>query len=81
MYEKSVNLNPKFYEACNNLGVLYFVKEKYNLARDWFLKCLGINENYPEALFNIADTFEVLGIEDQEKLYRQKLKEIAPNYK
>lgn len=52
----------------NNLGLTYFMRERYDLSQKHFLKAITLNPNYSDARSNLARTYiEVLKFAEAEK--------------
>ncbi|WP_319558789.1 tetratricopeptide repeat protein [Marispirochaeta sp.] len=75
-YARAEELNPKDATIQNNIGALNFVQGRYEKALTCFEKALGIDKNHRDALFNIADTCEVLGRLQEAQAYRRRLNEL-----
>ena len=61
-FHKSIELNPDFEIAQNNLGVVYldgFGDPKESV--DYFKKAININPNYTLAYFNLARAYQTIG--------------------
>ncbi len=52
-------------EYWNRLGVLKFVTENINEARDCFEKAVAIDRQHLDAWYNLADTYDELGLKDK----------------
>jgi len=61
-YEKALALKPDFSQAWNDKGVVHFRKSEYGQARECFEKAAVFDPASTEALFNLADTYEELGL-------------------
>ena len=44
-YQKSIKLNPRYAEAVNNLGTIYYAQKSYRRAIDQYKKALRVNES------------------------------------
>ena len=75
-YGRAEELNPKDPTVQNNIGALQFVQGRYEKALVCFEKALAIDKNHKDALFNIADTCEVLGRQQEAQAYRRRLNEL-----
>lgn len=62
LYLKAIGLRPDFAQAWNDLGVVHFRKSEYAEARGCFEKATAIEPSSPEAWFNLADTYDELGL-------------------
>ena len=73
---KSLTLNPRYAQAANNLGVIYFMKKDYAKARQYFTQSLNAgNQDQANVLTNIGATYHNTGqaqpaIENYEKAYQ-----------
>lgn len=75
-YARAEELNPKDATIENNIGALHFVQGRYEKALTCFEKALVIDKNHKDALFNAADTCEVLGRLQEAQAYRRRLGEL-----
>lgn len=56
--EKCISLNPRYAQASNNLGVIYFMKKDYIKAREYFMQSLNAgNPDQASVLTNIGATY------------------------
>lgn len=62
LYLKAIELLPDFAQAWNDLGVIHFRKSEYPKARKCFEKAVATDADMAEAWFNLADTYEELGL-------------------
>ena len=72
-YTRAEELEPKSATIQNNIGALQFIQGRHEQALDRFENALGIDPNHKDALFNIADTLEVLGRGKEAQEYRRRL--------
>lgn len=61
-YEKSLAVNPRNGQAWNDLGVVRFRRGDYASARTCFEKAVHADHDSTDAWFNLADTYEELGL-------------------
>lgn len=61
-YEKALALDAANAQAWNDLGVIRFRQSEYAEARSCFSKAVSLDADMAEAWFNLADTFEELGM-------------------
>ena len=61
-YKQAIAAKADFAQAWNDLGVIHFRKSEYAKARDCFEKATNIDSDMAEAWFNLADTYEELGL-------------------
>ncbi len=57
-YQKSIAINPQFFEAYFNLGCVYENINKIDLAEATYTKILTQNNRLSNAYFSIADLFK-----------------------
>lgn len=62
LYEKALSLDASNAQTWNDLGVIHFRQSEYEEARSCFSKAAAIDPDLAEAWFNLADTFEELGM-------------------
>ena len=74
-YKKTVEANPGYVPALNNLGVIYLHGKKYSDARSYFEKAIRLNPGYVDPYYNLACLFTVNG--DQEKALRYLRKAVS----
>lgn len=69
-YEKAINLNPQYYQAYNNLALLYskYLRD-YDSAIKFYRKCLEIQPDYIYALNGLAILLEQKDIDSSIELY------------
>jgi tetratricopeptide (TPR) repeat protein len=61
-YRKALDRDPAFAPAWNDLGVVEFRSQHYDSARTFFEKAAALDADFSEAWFNLADTYEELGM-------------------
>jgi len=61
-YRKALDKDPAFAPAWNDLGVVEFRSQHYDSARTFFEKAVALDPDFSEAWFNLADTYEELGM-------------------
>lgn len=71
-YKKSIELDPQYIKACNNLAILKFKQNKFDEAIGWFKKGLAINQNDSETNFNLALTLQKIDKKDKAKKFYLK---------
>ncbi len=52
-------------EYWNRLGVLSFVTEKYEKAKKCFEKVVSLQPDHADAWYNLADTYDTLGLKEK----------------
>jgi tetratricopeptide (TPR) repeat protein len=62
---RTIELNPKDYEAFNQIGYCYYAQKNYTEAEEYFLSALDINYMYTPACYNLGLVYEKY--EDYEK--------------
>ena len=58
---EALDFNPLNPHLWNLLGVTEFQQESYEEASSYFEQAVSINPYYPDALYNLRDTYSVLG--------------------
>ena len=56
-FKKSIEINPRYIEAINNLGNLYFNLERFKEALETYSKAIEINPEFSESYSNRSNTF------------------------
>ena len=64
-YKKALDSNPSFAPAWNDLGVVEFRLSHYESARQNFEKAVALAQDFSDAWFNLADTYDELGMADK----------------
>ena len=79
-YSKAIKLNPKYFEAYNNIGVAHTSWRKTNKAIECFDRAIQINPSYAEAYNNKGNALKEKGeyglaLESYEKIscFKSKL--------
>ena len=62
LYNRSVELNPNFWQAINNQGLAYFEKDNINLSIKSFEKAISIQDNV-EPLLGLATCLRIKDID------------------
>jgi len=62
-YFCAIEVDPEFWKAWNNLGVLAFLEEDYPQAKEFFTKTLELNPHNRDTWYNLRDTLRELGDE------------------
>ncbi len=76
---EGLEYNPTNAELWNTIGAVYFNKAEYTDAMEAFETAVTINPYYPEALYNLRDTYRELKNETGARECEQKLKSIKTN--
>jgi tetratricopeptide (TPR) repeat protein len=74
---QAVEIDPKFTDAWNNLGVCFAAMDQPEAACDCFQRVLNIVANDARALWNLADTLDELGRRPQAREYWQRYLHLA----
>jgi TolB-like protein/DNA-binding winged helix-turn-helix (wHTH) protein len=70
--ELALSLNPLLPEAHKALGLGSFVFGHYQDSINHYLKAIDLNPNYDEALFNLAELYELQGRWDESVRYQMR---------
>jgi tetratricopeptide (TPR) repeat protein len=73
-YKKALDKDPAFTPAWNDLGVVEFRAEHYDSARTFFEKATTLDAGFSDAWFNLADTYDELGMADKRAYAREQLR-------
>jgi tetratricopeptide (TPR) repeat protein len=79
-YQKAVNIDPDFFLALNNLGVIYIHEELYPEAITLLKRAIKVKQHYVKAIGNLGVAYNFMGDVDQAKIYYRKALNINPNY-
>lgn len=60
-YRDALKIAPNYYPAHNNLGTLYLSKSDFALAEEQFQDAVRLDQNDPQAYFNLANAFLLTG--------------------
>lgn len=74
--EEGLDLNPLNSHLWNLMGVVYFQKEDYEQASEYFESAVTINPYYLDALYNLKDTYNVLHNHNGERECDMRIKEV-----
>jgi len=81
-FEKSIELEPDFYRAYNNLGVSYQHLEEFDKAKESYEKAIELVEEadvvYHKAHMNLGNTYSDLGQYEKALLFYKKGAELQP---
>ncbi|MCL2293902.1 MAG: tetratricopeptide repeat protein [Spirochaetes bacterium] len=64
-------------EYWNRVGVLSFVTESYEKAKECFEKAVSLEPDHADALYNLADTYDELGLPEKAAEARAKYSALA----
>jgi len=56
-YQQALKVNPKYVQACYNLGNTYLAQGKYDLAKDQYLKSISLNHEFIPAYLNLGKIY------------------------
>jgi len=73
-YAKAIELRPDFAQAWNDMGVIHFRKSEYSKARKCFERAVAADADMAEAWFNLADTYDELGLRTERTAALEALK-------
>ncbi len=79
LYEKVIKLNPNFFEAYYNLGVLYEKQEEKAKALRHYLKAIELNPSFSEVHCNLGNLYEEWEITKEAEKHYLKVAELNPN--
>lgn len=80
LYEKAIELNPRFYLAYRGLGNYYLKNKNYNLSKEYYLKAVEINPiRFGPIYKNLGIVILELGDKDSAKSYFKIYLEQVPN--
>jgi tetratricopeptide (TPR) repeat protein len=80
IYEKVIEINPKYYLAFRGLGNYYLKNKSYKLSKEYYLKAIEINPKRFGPIFkNLGIVLLELGEERTAKDYFKKYIESVPN--
>ena len=64
---KAISLDPKYDEACLQLGILYFTEHNYDKAINLYSKAIDINPQLSEAHYRLGVAYERTGAPEKAK--------------
>ncbi len=73
-YKKAIEKDTAYAPAWNDLGVIAFRSQKYDEARAHFEKATALDADFSEAWFNLADTYDELGMGQMRAFALEQLK-------
>ena len=79
-YNKSIELNPKYSEAYNNLGNLYRQRGDYEKAINNYKQAIHFNNNFFIAYYNLGNSFKNIGKLSEAKENFKKALSIKPDF-
>ncbi len=78
-YKKAIEINPKDYEACVNLGILYFDKRLFKEAIQHYEKAIEINPKNPIAYNNLGNAYFASALIEKATENYKKTIQLAPD--
>jgi len=79
-YNKILKVEPNYFTALNNLGVIFQNTNEYQKAINCYEKVIEVNPNFCNAYFNLGVIFYTLKDHQKAKNYYEKAIEIDPNH-
>jgi tetratricopeptide (TPR) repeat protein len=76
-YQAALAIDSAFAEGWNDLGVVLFRRGDYDQARAAFTKATELKADYGEALFNLHDTLDELGLSREREAVAARLRELG----
>ena len=73
----SLGLGVSSAEYWNRRGVLSFVTGRYEKAKECFEKAVSLEPDFADALYNLADTYDELGLSEKASKMRAKYSELS----
>jgi len=74
LYIHLLKLDPTFTPAYNNLGIIYRMQGKYNLAAQYYRKTIELDPKYFQGYGNLGNIFRIQGkFEEAEKYYKKAI--------
>ncbi|MCL2793431.1 MAG: tetratricopeptide repeat protein [Spirochaetaceae bacterium] len=64
-YDIAFSFGESSAEYWNRVGVLSFVTKKYEKAKECFEKAISLEADHADALYNLADTYDELGMPEK----------------
>ena len=80
LYSDCIKKNPNYFDAHNNLGVLYNQLGEFQKAKNCYEKTIKINSADPSAYNNLGFVLNQLGDFEKSKKCYEKAIQINPNY-
>ena len=59
-YQSIINSNPNDFDAYYKLGLIYSQAQKYDFAKEYFLKVLKLKSNHREAQISLYDLIKTI---------------------
>ncbi|MDR1657920.1 MAG: tetratricopeptide repeat protein [Deltaproteobacteria bacterium] len=79
IYQRINVISPNYAPPFLRLAAIYFNRENYRLAADFFLNAVRIETDYVEAYWGLAESYEKLGLRDEAAEAYGKVVVLAPN--
>src|SRR5262249_1788025 len=68
-FHQVVEIDPRFAEAWNNLGIILAELERNDEAIQAYRRAMEANPHYSDAVYNLADLLDQLGCHDEAAQY------------
>jgi tetratricopeptide (TPR) repeat protein len=81
MFERAVQLNPRFASAYNNLSYAYLIEHSYDKAISQYKEAIAKNPNLVKPHFNLGLTYFYLQRQDEAYQEFQKVLKLDPENK
>ena len=79
-FQKTVNLNKKFFQGYNNLANIHKKLKNTEKSIKFFKKAIELNPNYINALYNLAIVYFEIGKYEESTIYYKKVLKINPKH-
>lgn len=78
LYEETLDLDPDYVDALNNLGVIHIHDKRYAAARNSFEKAMELEQDYVDPYYNLACLHAIKGEVTQGLAYLKKAVSLDP---
>jgi protein O-mannosyl-transferase len=78
-FQRAIEANPEFFEACNNLGAIFFKLKQFDEASKYFLLSIEIWPN-ANSYYNLCLTRKAQGRMDEAEAYYQIAVKLDPGF-
>ncbi|MDP3283854.1 MAG: tetratricopeptide repeat protein, partial [Desulfobacterales bacterium] len=79
-FSEALVINPRYEEALNNIGIIFYSEGKYHEAIDYYLKALKVNPEFTDAHNNLGVAMISIGKTDDAIYHFKKALIINPEY-